>query len=303
MLAVTMTTIRPLVGSIAFALVACGGAAAPSHTGYPEGESAPWSRASKINLNDNLEASAEGELSYPKRTRAKWYVVELPAAGKLTARLSVEPTVKGSDVGVELLDAGFNVAADAVNDDDLGQPKKVREVKDARQGKTYVHIYALGRGDEVGYTLRLHFDPKPQVAGQAPDPQVEVPNNDRTGFPWTVPNLPQLAQIGKGGGPSPSVTPDEPKKPVAPVDTTPTKAARIDEFSNTGGGIRLILNKGTNAGLDAGMEGDVLSGGKPMPTGHFKIKSCRDEECEAIAPKATMDQIQANRSVLVKLSK
>src|SRR5262245_57655953 len=105
MLALPMTIIRAVVATLALGLVACGGASVPAHNGYPDGEGSPWTRASRINLNDNLEAVAESELSYPKRTRARWYLVDLPAPGKLTARLSFESTVKGSDVALEILDA------------------------------------------------------------------------------------------------------------------------------------------------------------------------------------------------------
>jgi hypothetical protein len=308
MLAVTMTTLSIQRGSLpcllalslASSLGACGGAA-PVHTGYPEGEATPWEKAGKLNLNDSLEASAEGELSFPKRVRAKWYALDLPAPGKLTARLSTEPTVKGSDVGFEILDAGFNVNAEAINDDDVGQPKKTREYKDARQGKSYIHIYTLGRDDVVGYTLRVHFDPKPQARVEAP---MEPATADRTTFPWTVPNLPALPQIGKGGGGgSTVVTRETPPPPPDPNAGFNLIKATITEFSDTGNGVRIILNKGQNASLDGGLDGDVLSGGKPLPSGHFKLRSCKQDECDAVVPKATMDQIQANRAVIVKVPK
>ena len=112
----------------------------------------PWTKASSLRLNDNLEAMAEGELSFPKGRRGRWYAVDLPAPGKITARVSTETTVKGADVGMEILDAGFNVNAEGQNDDDIGQAKKSREYKDARQGKSYVHIYTLGSADDCGST-------------------------------------------------------------------------------------------------------------------------------------------------------
>jgi hypothetical protein len=67
----------------------------------------------------------------------------------------------------------------------------------------------------------------------------------------------------------------------------------------------VILNKGQNQNLADGLEGDVLSGGKPLKGGHghFKIKACHADDCEAVAPSATMDEIQANRSVVVKVPK
>jgi hypothetical protein len=305
MLAVTMTTNatigRLLVPVLSLGVAACGGAATNAHSGYPEGESAPWEKATKLSLNDNLEATAEGEISYPKRVRAKWYVVELPAPGKLTARLSTETTVKGTDVALEILDAGFNVVAEGQSDDDVGQSKKTREAKDARQGKSYIHLYALGRNDQAGYTVRLKLDPKPQARAEAPAPSEPVA--DRTQFPWTVPNLPALPQVKGGGGgsasPPPPVAPPPPTEPPPPAGKT--VRASIVEFGDSGSGVRIIVNKGQNAGLDNGMEGDVVSGGKALPTGHFKLRNCKADECEAVVPKATMDQIQANRAVVITI--
>lgn len=289
------------VASLAFAsagLASCGGSAPPA-TGYPEGEAAPWTKASSLRLNDNLEAMAEGELSFPKGHRARWYAVDLPAPGKITARVSTETTVKGADVGMEILDAGFNVNAEGQNDDDIGQAKKSREYKDARQGKSYVHIYTLGSADVVAYTLRVRFEPKPQTARTEP---VAAPSGpDKTQFPWTVPNLPVLPQIGKSGGGSTATAPPPP--PPDPNAGFNVIKGTIIEFNNTGTGIRVIINKGQNQSLADGLEGDVYSGGKPLKGGHFKIKSCHSDDCEAIVPSATMDQIQANRQVVVKVPK
>ncbi len=295
MLAVKMKTIATL--SIATILSACGGGAGSAvKTGYAEGETTPWEHPSKLSLNDTLEASAEGELSFPKDKRARWYVVDLPAPGKITARLSLEPQAKGSDVGMEILDAGFNVNVEGQNDDDLGQMKKAREYKDARQGKSYIHLYTLGRNDAVAYTLRIHFDPKPQAAREAP---VEVASADHTTFPWTVPNLPALPPVRGGGGGGKPEPPPPPPDPNAGFNLV---RATIVEFSDTGNGVRIIMNKGTNASLDAGIDGDVTAGGKPLQSGHFKIKSCHADECEAVV-RATMDQIQANRNVVLKIPK
>jgi hypothetical protein len=279
-------------------LATCGGAA-PVGTGYPEGEASPWSKASTLRLNDNLEALAEGELSFPKGQRARWYAVDLPAPGKITARISTETAVKGADIGMEILDAGFNVNAEGQNDDDVGQAKKTREYKDARQGKSYVHIYALGRNDVVAYTLRVRFEPKPQTARAEP---VATPSGpDKTQFPWTVPNLPVLPQIGKGSGSGVAVRETPP--PPDPNAGFNVIKATIIEFNSVGSGVRVILNKGQNQNLADGLEGDVLSGGKPLKGGHFKIKACHADDCEAVAPSATMDQIQANRAVVVKVPK
>jgi hypothetical protein len=298
MLAVTMRTLRLfLVGNLCLA-GSCGGSA-PVATGYPEGDAAPWSKASSLRLNDNLEAMSEGELSFPGGKRAKWYAIDLPSPGKITARISTETTVKGADIGMEILDAGYNVDVEGQNDDDVGQAKKVREYKDARQGKSYIHIYTLGRPDIVAYTLRVRFEAKPQTARIEPT----APSGpDKSQFPWTVPNLPVLPQVGKGGGGGGTVKEPPPPPPDPNAGFTVVKATVI-EFNSLGAGVRIILNKGQNQNLADGLEGDILAGGKPLKGGHFKIKSCHADDCEAVAPSATMDQIQANRSAVVKIPK
>ncbi len=299
-----MTTTRLVLGSIPFLLIACGGAA-PSGTGYPEGESAPWDKASKLRLSDNGEASADGTLSFPERQRAKWYVVELPSPGTLTARLSLENRAPGTDVAMEILDAGYNVNVPGESDDDVGQAKKVRAYKDARAGKSYIHIYTLGRSDKAEYTLRLRFDPKPQTAAVARE---EPAATDKSSFPWTVPNLPALAQInpsddtqlGKGrrvATPKPEVKP-KPEEP--PPETGPMVRARITEFSETGSGIKIVINKGSSANIEQGWEGYVVSGNKPLPKSSLKVQAVRDNESDALVRGVTLDDIQKNPNVVVK---
>jgi hypothetical protein len=278
------------------------------HTGYPEGDSTPWDKASKLRLSDNGEASGDGTISFPERQRAKWYVVELPGPGTLTARLALENKAPGTDVAMEILDAGFNVNVPGESDDDVGQSKKVREYKDARAGKSYVHIYALGRNDRAEYTVRVHFDPKAQAAVPS-RPDEPPPTADKTSFPWTVPNLPAIAQVnptddtpGKitsGGHHTP--TPPVEKPPEPPPDTGPSVRARITEFSDTGSGIKIVINKGSSANIEAGWEGYVLtSGNKPLPKSSIKVRSVRDSESEALVRGVTLDDIQKNPNVVVK---
>jgi hypothetical protein len=303
MLAVTMMTTR-IVLPLSLLVAACGGAA-PTHTGYPEGEAAPWDKAAKLRLSDNGEASADGTLSFPDRQRAKWYLVELPTSGTVTARMTLENRAPGTDVALEILDAGFNVNVPGESDDDVGQPKKTREYKDARPGKTYVHIYLLGRNDRAEYSVRVHFDPKPQAPGRPDEPA--VPTADKSSFPWTVPNLPALAQInasddtplhGKTRVATPTPpTPPKPEEP--PPDTGPSVKATITEFSDTGSGIKIVINKGANANIEQGWDGYVVSGGKPLAKSNFKIRAVRDTESEAVV-RVTLDDIQKNHTVVLK---
>lgn len=301
-----MTT-RNTVLSLSLFLVACGGAPAV-HNGYPAGENEPWTSAKKLKLNDNLESSAEGSVSFPQRERARWYVLELPAPGAITARLNMDPRTTGADVGFEVLDSGFNVNAQAQNDDDIGQEKKVREVKEARAGKTYFHVFALGRTDQADYKLRIKYDPK-----QTLTPRQAPPPSDGGEPRSAIPNLPPLAQVPaaddtpRSGGkrvvretddrPPPTPLPVEPDDPAkdAPVRAT------ITEFSKSGTLVKITLNKGSDSGIEEGWTGYIMDTAtkRSLPKGAFKIKSVRSDESEGTAG-CTLDDVQRNRTVYLK---
>jgi hypothetical protein len=298
--------------TIALFLAACGGAA-PVHNGYPAGDKDPWASPAHVQLKENGEGAAEGNISFPKRQRAKWYVVDLPAPGSLQAKLSMDPTTTGADVGIEILDAGFNVAAEAQNDDDIGQEKKTRFVKDARTGKSYIHIFAINRGDELAYKLRVKYIPS------AVPHQKEVVRSDgdaKNAFPWTIPNLPPLPAVPAGdekhaGNRTPVKPPPVTEKPEVKPDEPPDPAegapvhAEITEFgSAAGGGVRIIINKGSGAGVEEGWTGYVIDNKtkRSVPKGSFKIKKVGDDESEATV-NLPLDVLQANRKVSLKPSK
>jgi hypothetical protein len=310
MFAVTMMmrNARIVAAVLPLLVGACGGAQG-FNSGYPSGEKEPWTSPDKLTINANGEASGEGTIAFPQDKRAKWYSVELPVQGDLQAKLTFDAQNTGADVGFEILDSGFNVVAAPQSDDDIGQAKKVRTVKDARAGRTYIHIYALGRADILEYKLRLKYDPKAGAPPPPPQPQVENPG---VVFPATVPNLPPLAAIP--GAPPPKkgepvvVKPPEPT-PTPQVPTPPTpppiegKVGEITEFGTSGSGVRIVINKGAEAGVEEGWEGNVLeaaSGNKKLlPKGSFKVKKVKDDESEGIV-NLTLDDIQRNRKVVLK---
>jgi hypothetical protein len=311
----TMTMMKThaqlLAGPVAVFLVACGGAPAV-HSGYPEGQEEPWTSPEKLNLNDNLEASAEGTISFPERSRARWYVVELPAPGTVTARLNMEPRATGTDVGFEILDAGFNIKDEAEDDNDIGQERKVRTDATARAGRTYIHVFALGRGDKADYRLRLKYEPKPGVTRQeAPSD----PTDPRATFPATVPNPPPLAAVAaeapktvtRRPAPEPGSeptrpTPDPPDPIVDP--STPSVRAQIIEFSRSGSGVKILVNKGSDSGVEEGWTGYVVDNAtkRSLKGGSFKIRAVRSDESEGVV-NVTLDDVQRNRTVVLKPSK
>jgi hypothetical protein len=286
-------------------LVACGGAQV--HTGYPAGETEPWSSAQTLRLGENAEVSADDTVSFPKRSRADWYVVDLPVPGKLNVKLRMDPLTTGADVGFEILDAGFNVVARPIDDNDLGQDEKIREVQNARAGKTYIHVYALNRLDEADYRLRVRFTPKEDISTRPPTDEGEPTADPRNTFPWTVPNLPALAQVPKEDdaprrGRAPVVEPDD--KPVVEPEVQPVVGvkARIIEFATSGRGVKIVLNKGVEHGIEVGWEGYVVDQrSRPLPNGAFKVRKVTQDECEGLVA-LHLDQIQSNRSVVLKAS-
>jgi hypothetical protein len=297
-------------GSFSLFLTACGGSQAV-HSGYPEGESDPWSSATKLTLKDNMEASAEGQVAFPRRERAKWYVLELPAPGAVSAKLTMEPLATGTDVGFEILDEGFNVRAEAQHDDDIGQEKKERKVADARAGRMYFHIFTIGRNDIADYKLRVRYEPK--QTGSRTVVQKD-PSDPRSTFPWTIPNTPPLAAVPPSDdtprGRRPVAVKEDPEeekeKPVKSDDpaldiSTPTVRGQIIEFSQSGGGVKITINKGADAGVDEGWTGYVMDNAskKSFPKGSFKIKKVSNDESEAVT-NVTLDIVQHNRTVYLK---
>ena len=73
---------------VALLLIGCGPKAI-EHSGYPDGEAKPWAKAKTLKLDERYEAKIDGTVSYPKKERARWYVVDLPADGKMTATITI----------------------------------------------------------------------------------------------------------------------------------------------------------------------------------------------------------------------
>ena len=86
--------------------------------------------------------------------------------------------------------------------------------------------------------------------------------------------------------------------PGAPVRGT------IIEFSKSGSGVKITINKGGDAGVEEGWTGYVMNNAtkRSLPKGSFKIKSVKSDESEGVTG-LTLDQVQANRTVWLKPAK
>lgn len=296
----TMTRMRTLL-ALPLLLGACGGAA--PHTGYPS-DNEPWTSPTKLRLKDTGDVSVEGTVNFAKRERAKWYAVELPAPGNLQAKLKLDPKSTGADVGFEILDEGFNVVAQPIDDNDVGQDDKLRNVREARKGRYYFHIYTLQHSDITDFKMRVRFDPLVPVTTVTVTP--DQPADPKSVFPWTVPNLPPLAQV-----PAADDTPrgrpqkDEPAEEPGPkIEADPwqsvTLTGTISEFKQVSSGVLITINRGSGGGVQDGMIGAVVDkSGRSLPKGTFKVKKVGTDECEGIVG-LTLDQVQNNRRVKLK---
>jgi hypothetical protein len=298
----TFARARIFAGLLSIALAGCGGAAV--HSGYAAGDAEPWAKPIKLRMKNTGDASMEGVVNFAKRERAKWYSIDLPAPGNLQAKLKMDPKSIGADVGFEVLDAGFNVVAKALDDNDIGQDDKLRNVREARSGTYYFHVFALQRTDVAEYKLRVRYDPLVPVANvEMPAPE---PVDPKSTFPWTVANLPPLAQIPASddtprGGKAPKTEPEE-EKPQVETDpwVSVTLIGRVVEFKQVPGGVLLTINRGSTGGVEEGMIGAVVdSSGRSLQKGTFKVKKVTTDECEGVVG-LTMDQVQANRRVKLK---
>ncbi len=171
----------------------CGGPAIPQHDGYPNEKSMPWKHPKRVKLGDGNEADIDGKLSYPRRHRARWYLLELPSDGELVVKMEVIPlgTRESVNLGFEVLDANYKVimrldptedaaakAADSDEGDDDGwdddddddgyevaeeataELEWERTLYELAADKYYLHVYLNGRMDETEFVMRLKFTPK-----------------------------------------------------------------------------------------------------------------------------------------------
>ncbi len=267
-----------------FAAFAC--ARVPSHTGYPATEKAPWAKPKRIILNERNEGMVEGKLDYAKRDRAVWYLVNLDGAGELKVTTELDKNPATSDVEIEILDAGFNVLAGGQGEDaeDAGEDKKVRTVK-VGPGKTYVHAYTLGKTDVVGYEIKVAFKTEGGSGGAA-----------------TIPNPPPLAAVPAiDDAPRRKVTaPRQPSPPKATAPATGGVRGRIVEYSEEGGGVRIVIDKGQDQGVEQGWRGYIVSKTtkQKLSGSDFSVKTVRSSEAEAVVHKS-VTEVQSNRSVVL----
>src|SRR5262249_55853821 len=142
-----------------------------------------------------------GELSYPDKKRAAWFIADLASAGQLDLKLEIVPPGDGTnddfDLGFEVLDPGNRVIArsDKNEGDDSGEIQKAKSLKDLEPGKYFVHLSLQGGLDTCDYVLRASFKPMASVGNSDFPAQVA--------FPQALPMVPLQDDTPKSYHPAP----------------------------------------------------------------------------------------------------
>lgn len=130
----------------------------PAHAGYAVGTSQagptrPWAKPSSLKLDARGRLAAELTLSYPKRARAKWLAIDVPASGALTLAVETFPTSGGDvAVGVELYDPSLIRL--------LAEQEAAMAAEELPRRPAQV----VGEADEDGFVTEADEEPRDDVA-------------------------------------------------------------------------------------------------------------------------------------------
>lgn len=306
------------ITAVLLGLVAACGAKIPEHDGYRTAKAEVWEAPQKLELDEDFEAEVDSELSYAKRQRARWLVLNLPRAGEIDLSLTFAPLGEvvneldeddPFDVGFEVYDDHYRVLMRAdKGEDDAGERKKRRTLYELPRGKYFIHVFLQRRLDEVEYSLRLQFraadvdiastdfpklvafvDPLPAVPEVDDAPRAEPRCRGRNcGRPTPRPRDPD-----RGGAPDP---PAETQAEAVAVPAGGLRA-RITGVRATANGTRITINRGTAHGVAKGWRGRLITkDSKSIPDGSFTIDSVKAQESTAtvrITPDATTSAANA----------
>lgn len=299
-----------MLGNLRYAWLACAIVAAvaatacatnvPQHSS--SGKDYRPKGAKKIELT-GTEGRAKDIVTYPGGDRVDWKLVELPEGkkGELRFRVKYKPARPGLDVAFEVYDEYFERVGRAKPGGKRGKKSssssKSVKIKGA-QGKYYVQVYAPERGDAAKYTLSVRFkELKPLPVMAAADLASEI------GEPPSLPSVPKPAAEVPGAIPpgGPAVTPPPQDTPPPGAAAKPVKARIVTIQNASGGGVIVILSKGTQQGVQRGWSGQLLQGSSDTPVsgGDFKIIQVNASQSVGKIKSLGVDQVKANRTVLL----
>jgi hypothetical protein len=266
---------RLLLLPLSFLLVA-GCKPAPPPPFDAEAKSGPdGKRVGARTLQPNAPMS--DSVSYEQQDQTDWYMVQLPGKpGILTCELAW--TSDKSDIAVDVFDEGGNqLAASAPAP---GAKAKTLLAKIEKVPAPYfIRVWAPQKTDGSAYTLTAKWEmpeePKPEPPKEEPKPEPKKHHEEK----------PRVERES------------HPKQ-------SDTVQGRVVSAYKEGEGLKLQIDKGSAAGLQVGMKGQVLqgkSGEDPLDGGDFTIVQIIGPN-KALA-KTSLPAIGQNTRVVITLSK
>jgi hypothetical protein len=307
------------ITAVLLGLVAACGAKIPEHDGYRTAKANVWETPQKLELDEDLEAEVDSELSYTKRQRARWFVLNLPRAGELDLSLTFAPLGEvvneldeddPFDVGFEVYDEQYRVLMRADRgEDDAGERKKRRTLYELARGKYFIHVFLQRRLDEVEYSLRLQFRRA----------DVDIASTDFPKLVAFVDPLPAVPEVDDAPRPEPrcrgrNCGKPAPRRDPDRTDPTPTPEpqagvvavpagglrARITGVRATGEGTRITINRGSAHGVAKGWRGRIVTkDSKTIPDGSFTIDSVKAQESTATV-RPTPDAVTSAANAIIQ---
>jgi hypothetical protein len=247
--------------------------------------------ARKIELQDGEGRSRKDVVTYPGGDRVDWKVFEVPKgkSGTIRIRLRWSPPRPNLDLAFDVFDEYLDRVARAKPTPGSGKRLKKVTLKDAAPGKYYVMVYAPTRGDAGTYRVTVEFKEQDVVAeAETAEAPSDIPD------PPTLPAIPEAVETPPETATQPATQPTEPPPPtVQPV------RARVAKYEVAGGALVITVDKGKNAGIEAGWKGQVLGGsGQPVRGGDFTVSKVSGSEAQGKVG-LSVDQIKTNNRVLL----
>jgi hypothetical protein len=282
------------------ALAACGGPDVPAHSGYKSTKLKPWRNPAVLQLDEGGEAEVDDAVNYPKRNRARWYAIDLPAGGELEVQVSVASLSDDRDVDLafEVLNEGYELLVSADRDeDDAGDDQKTRTLKELPAGRYYIHVYAQRRLDEADFTLQVAYRPGAAAVQESNFPAAVA-------FVGALPDVPAVDD-------SPAPRPPPPKKckgskckkrppPEEPPAVKAMRARVAGIVKVTAGGTQIRIDRGSQQGIGVGWKGTVVTReGAAIPGGSFDVSRVTSAESFGTV-KATADAVTQAKYVRLR---
>lgn len=290
---------QPLVPLALAALLAptgCG-PSYPTHNGYRLNDRKPWTHAKKLEWSEDNEIDVDDRVSYPKRRRARWFLLTIPELGEIKVELTATQLRQPSDdfdLAFEILDDGGRVLIRADKDeDDAGEETKKRELAEMRPGKYLVHVYAEGRKDEAEFNLNIKYKRTPDT-GDSSFPQKVAYVGPLATVPVVddAPPPPPPRHRCRGRHCHKKPPPKDPEKPQAK-----SFRAIISLIRSSGGRTTIRIAAGANRGVEKGWRGRVITrSGSAIPDGGFRITRVTATESYA-SVKASTDAVNSAKFV------